>query len=246
MRLAFFPTRQATANPFPFPIPLKTPLLILLFLKFLCCGLALGRDEAALAAFEERVKTANPKEASEIVTEAMAAQDHDRLEICLLHRRTANFVVALYANEAPSPFKDKLTTDLINLPWEPAAASTDSERPRAPGGQENLKPYLDYMGQRLGEHATDLGSTEEFLASNPSPESRKAITRKFEKALVKAGLAEAKPEAPTRPRKNWVPGKDGDSAKDGDPAGSTTPWIVGAAVLLVAVGGFFIFKKKGA
>lgn len=232
--------------------PLKTPLLLLVFcLKILCCcGLALAReevrDEAALAEFEERVKQLSSiEEASEVVSEVMASKDYARMEICLRYPRSASLVIRKYAEEPASEYKDRLTMDLIARPWIPQTGD-ESGRERGAGSPTFFKPYADYMRERLGEDIDSMGSPDDLLKPDATAEQRSQVARRFKNALVKTGIAAGKP---TRPRKNWVPGQDEKgtaAAEAGSGGGDMTMWIVGAAVLAVAAGGFVVFKKKAA
>lgn len=227
---------------------MKTPLLFLLLcLEILCSGLARGRDEAALADFEDRVKkVATPKEASDIATELLESKDYDRMEIALRYPRTANYVVRKYAAEPASEFKDRLTADLIARPWEPqeSTAPGDPNRPRA-SAAETFKPYVDYMHERLGDDVNRMGSPEDLLKPDATADDRDQVIRRFKSALVKTGVVEGK--TASRPRKNWTPGKDKTAAEGSDTGGGgATPWIIGAAVLVVGAAGFVWFRKKAA
>ncbi len=201
-----------------------------------------------MAEFEERVKNLpSVSAASELATEILDAQDYDRIEIALRYPRTANYVARKYAALPASEFKDRLTIDLIARPWDSSPEYEGHTRP--PITEETFKPYADYMRARLGEDFERMGSVDNLLKPEASPEERGAVARRFKAALVKTGVVEGKA---TRPPKDWRPGsgsgKDGaaDGSSGESAGGGSTPWIIGGAVLVVGAAGFVLFRKKAA
>ncbi|WP_265594540.1 hypothetical protein [Haloferula sp. BvORR071] len=223
---------------------MKTFVRFLLLLKVLCCGLAWGRDPAAVAEFEERLKQAQlPQDAQKLAVEAMASKDYDLIQACLNYPLASVMVMGCYVEEPASEFKDRLTMDLLAQQWEEKANEQGKEDP------ETYKPYVDYMRERLGEEV-GIGSPEELMKAARTHDDRERLIRKFRNELVKAGLAESKAAA-SRPRKDWTPGHDPGSAAgdDADALGggsNSTLLLVGAAVLIAAVGGYVLFSKKAA
>ena len=81
------------------------------------------------------------------------------------------------------------------------------------------------------------------MKPDATPEDRELIMRKFKNALLKSGIVEGK--TARRASKNWIPSKDGEvAAGEGVSGGNTTLWIIGGAVLILATGGFFVYKKR--